>query len=676
MIGTELDGRYRIEAELGSGGAGTVYRALELERQAAVAVKVLRPELASSAELRQRFAREARALTSLSHPNIVAVVDSGVASDTAYLVMELLEGETLSARLRRGALPLREALGIMGQLLSALAFVHQQGLVHRDVKPANIFLQAEAQGAVRVRLLDFGLAKFLAPEASGGPSLTRAGQIFGTPSYMAPEQIAGQQADPRTDVYAAGIVFFEMLAGRVPFQGDAAEVMRRHIMDDLPFETALPRGVPSGVVDLIRTAAAKTRQGRFADAREMGEELERVSADGVESTAPVVASRTDAFAPTVSVEKPAVEKAVEEWRAAKAAGAKATAGEQSPASAQATAEYVQPSQRMTLPEPQAEPPQAAVEKPPVDAALRASAAATAPRPAETRSLFQRLMRFGTTVAIVVSLGGAAIAALAIYVLVTPGREQERKVVEDALGLPTAGASAAPFHPKTLHSPKAWPSPSEQAVVPVEPRAAAAATEAVGAPSSGGANESPEPAVTPSASPSADEPDTNQEPAPPLPEDPATTAKAMEAHPKGPPPQNPWASTPGELLRVMGRARKTRGFDKRDMRDLHQYNGRHPTDPRGHILLARGYLSRRWVKDAANEYAIALKVSDSTRGDPHLLSDLIRIVEFGSDEGVRLVVDVFGAEASPAVDRALQTQARPEVKTRLERLRDAIGGGAG
>src|SRR5882672_2949435 len=218
MIGTDLDGRYRIEAELGSGGAGTVYRALHLERQTKVAVKVLRPELASSVELRHRFAREARALTALSHPNIVSVVDSGVASDTAFLVMELLEGETLSARLKRGALSVTAALVIMRQLLSALGFVHEQKLVHRDVKPANIFLQAEGDGRDRVRLLDFGLAKFLAPEALG-PSLTRAGQVFGTPSYMAPEQIAGQQADPRTDVYAAGIVLFEMLAGRVPFQG-------------------------------------------------------------------------------------------------------------------------------------------------------------------------------------------------------------------------------------------------------------------------------------------------------------------------------------------------------------------------------------------------------------------------------------------------------------------------
>ena len=122
---------------------------------------------------------------------------------------------------------------------------------------------------------------------------------------------------------------------------------------------------------------------------------------------------------------------------------------------------------------------------------------------------------------------------------------------------------------------------------------------------------------------------------------------------------------------MARANKTRGFDKRDMRALHQYNGRHPGDPRGHILLARGYLSRRWIRDAANEYAIALKVSDMTRGDPHLLPDLIRIVEFGSDQGVELVVEVFGKEALPAVDRALETQSRPEVKARLSHLRDEI-----
>ncbi|HVW28312.1 MAG TPA: protein kinase [Polyangiaceae bacterium] len=639
MIGTELDGRYRIEAELGAGGAGTVYRALHLERQVGVALKVLRPELASSAELRQRFAREAQALTALSHPNIVAVVDSGVASDTAYLVMELLEGETLSARLRRGALPVAEALAIMRQLLGALAFVHEQKLVHRDVKPANVFLQRDGAG-IRVRLLDFGLAKFLAPEI-GGPSLTRAGQVFGTPSYMAPEQIAGQTADPRTDVYAAGIVLFEMLAGRVPFQGEASDVLRRHIMEDLPVE-ALPPDVPPGLVQLIKTAAAKTRPGRFADAREMLDELERVAPAPPESTSPVVASRPDAFAPTLTLEKPPATKAAaqNEERPVNRDGAAATDAGGAAVATDGGGGAV--AERMTVPEP------------------------LAARP----SVFQRLMRFGTTVAVVVSLTGAAIAAFTIYVLVTPGREQERKVVEDALGFPSASASVAPFQPKTLHSPKAWPSPSEESALP--PPSPPRAKEPLPAPPSSASAEPPAAEGTsPAGAEDAPLADTAQEPAPPLPEEPATTAKAMEARPKGPPPQNPWASTPGELLRLMARANKTRGFDKRDMRALHQYNGRHPSDPRGHILLARGYLSRRWIRDAANEYAIALKVSDLTRGDPHLLPDLIRIVEFGSDEAVHLVEEVFGKEALPAVERALEAQSRPEVKARLTHLQEEL-----
>jgi hypothetical protein len=404
-----------------------------------------------------------------------------------------------------------------------------------------------------------------------------------------------------------------MLAGRVPFQGDASDVLRRHIMEDLPLATAMPKGVPAGVIAVLRTATAKTRTGRFADAKEMREELDRVApapGEGAPAPAPAPAARADAFAPTLSIEQKPTEPAPVE-------------------------------ERVTAPDP-------------------------APAAAPVKSLGQRVLRFGTTVAILVSLTAAGLAAAAIYMLVTPGREEERRAIEDALGLPSASASSA-FHPKTLRSKEAWPAGIAESAEPPT-KAVRGESPPVDLPAEGPPGGSAE-----ATEPAPDVPATTPEPAPaPAGSEGALATAVLEAKPKGPVPENPWASTPGELLRLMGRANKTRGFDKRDMRDLHQYNGKHPTDPRGHILLARGYLTRRWVKDAATEYATALKISDSTRGDPRLLPDLIRIVQLGSDEATRLVVEVFGPTAGPAVDRALASQARPEVKARLEKLREELG----
>jgi hypothetical protein len=431
---------------------------------------------------------------------------------------------------------------------------------------------------------------------------------------MAPEQIAGQQADPRTDVYAAGIVLFEMLTGRVPFQGDASDVLRRHIMDDLPL-SAMPESVPAGVVAVLRTATAKTRTGRFADAKEMLEELERVAPAPGAGTPPqpVPSAHTDAFAPTLSFDAKSVDPLPVE-------------------------------DRVTAPDP--------------PAAVGA-----------IRSLGHRLLRFGTTVAIVVSLTAAALAAAAIYMIVTPGREAERRVIEDALGLPSSAPSA--FHPKTLRSKDAWPSGSGESVdlAPRPARVDSPPADLLSEERPSGSAHADEPAPKIAAgSPSG----TPEPPGGPTGAEAPPASGSLDAKPKGPPPANPWASTPPELLRLMGRLNKTKGFDRRDMRELHEYNAKHPTDPRGHILLARGYLSRKWVKDAAGEYASALKISDSTRGDPRLLPDLIRIVQLGSEEGTRLVVDVFGPAAGPAVDRALAAQARPEVKARLERLKEELG----
>src|SRR5262245_42900584 len=165
---------------------------------------------------RGRFAREAKALAALQHPNIVAVLDYGVSDARPYLVMELLEGETLAQRLQRGPLPLDRALQIIQQLLEALAFMHRSKLVHRDVKPSNVFLQRTRDGYDRVKVLDFGLAKFTAETAASDPTLTRDGAIVGTPAYMSPEQATGEEVDARSDVYTAGVIMFRTLSGRLP----------------------------------------------------------------------------------------------------------------------------------------------------------------------------------------------------------------------------------------------------------------------------------------------------------------------------------------------------------------------------------------------------------------------------------------------------------------------------
>jgi serine/threonine-protein kinase len=275
-IGKCLDGRYRIEAQLGAGGAGTVYRARHLGLDRAVALKVLRTRERWGS--RKRFEREARALAQLSHEHIVAVSDCGVDGDVPYLVMELLEGESLSARLERGALPAERACDLLLQLLEGLAYVHERGLVHRDLKPGNLFLERSAHGRERLKLLDFGLAKLL--EQTEDAAVTLSGEVFGTPAYMPPEQITGESIDARSDVYSVGLVAFEMIAGRRAFQGHEAELLRQHLVEPLPRLSQLkpppPAALAAALEPLLQRATEKDKTRRFAHAREMAEALRAV----------------------------------------------------------------------------------------------------------------------------------------------------------------------------------------------------------------------------------------------------------------------------------------------------------------------------------------------------------------------------------------------------------------
>jgi serine/threonine-protein kinase len=247
-----------------------------------VAIKVLHQDTASSTEWRRRFQREAIALSVLAHPNVVPVTDFGVDNGVPFLVMELLEGQTLGALIKEGPLPLWRALDIARQTLRVLAFSHIKGVVHGDLKPTNVFLQALPDQADHVRLLDFGMAKFVEDSSSRAPTeLTRARVMIGTPAYMSPEQVKGAPTDEATDVYAAGLVLFELLAGRRPFVADAPEgYLAAHLMAPIPSLAKLrPRVAHASLFQpVVEQAMAKKPAERFRDAYAMAVALEDVVA--------------------------------------------------------------------------------------------------------------------------------------------------------------------------------------------------------------------------------------------------------------------------------------------------------------------------------------------------------------------------------------------------------------
>jgi eukaryotic-like serine/threonine-protein kinase len=267
-----IAGRYRIVGKLGTGGIGIVYRAVQLPLERSCAVKVLHEDLLTLAELRMRFEREARVLSALTHPHVVSISDYGIDDARPYLVMELLEGETLEQVVHGDPIDPARALGIGRQLLRGLAFAHSKGIAHRDLKPANVFLTRMPDGGEHVKLLDFGLARMVEADKDEGATLTKRGVVFGTPAYMSPEQAAGSPADERSDVYSAGALIFELLAGRRPFLGDTrAELLRAHLTAPVPrLASARPElRVKPELSDAIDIAMAKEPVDRFADARDM-----------------------------------------------------------------------------------------------------------------------------------------------------------------------------------------------------------------------------------------------------------------------------------------------------------------------------------------------------------------------------------------------------------------------
>lgn len=292
-------GPYEIEAEIGAGGMGEVYRARDTRLGRTVAVKVLPAHLADSPELRQRLEREARAVSSLSHPHICPLYDIGHEDGIDYLVMEFIDGETLAERLGKGPLPLEQTLKTGIQIADALEKAHRQGIVHRDLKPGNIMLTASG-----AKLLDFGLAKADATGGSGGGDLTRtptvstplttAGTVLGTYQYMAPEQLEGKEADSRTDIFALGAVLYEMAAGRRAFTGASQASLIGAIMHEAPAPvSSIQPMTPPAFDRVIQTCLAKDPEERWQTAHDVKLQLQWIAEGGsvVGLPAPVAARR-------------------------------------------------------------------------------------------------------------------------------------------------------------------------------------------------------------------------------------------------------------------------------------------------------------------------------------------------------------------------------------------------
>jgi serine/threonine-protein kinase len=283
LVGTVLDGKFQIEKALASGAAGDVYEAMHLGLGARVAVKVLRPGIPETADIRRRrFMREARVAARLQSDHVVRVYDI-VAPEQGrtYIVMELLRGETLADRVKRGPLPVAEAVDFVLQAAKPLAEMHDEGIVHRDVKPSNLFLARDADGKERIKLLDFGVAAFQQPVARADSSLTLSEAVVGTPRYMAPEQVASSKhVDARADVWALGVTLYELLGGRPPFDGQTVLAVLNQIERQEPPSLAQLRPeVPAALATVVHACLAKEPAGRPAGARALADAL--VAAAGV-----------------------------------------------------------------------------------------------------------------------------------------------------------------------------------------------------------------------------------------------------------------------------------------------------------------------------------------------------------------------------------------------------------
>jgi serine/threonine-protein kinase len=269
LIDTLFDGRYRIQRKLGAGGMADVYLAEDQELGRRVAIKILNSRHGNDDQFIERFRREAKNAAALNHPNIVSIYDRGEAEDTYYIAMEFLDGRTLKELIvSRGAAPVNVAIEYARQILSALRFAHRHGIVHRDIKPHNVLVDSEG----RVKVTDFGIAR------AGTSQMTETGSIVGTAQYLSPEQARGGEVDPRSDLYSLGVVLYELLTGKTPFEGETpVEIAMKHLSTTPKPPSKLRPDVPPELDMVVLRALAKNPDDRYQSADEMEADLERVA---------------------------------------------------------------------------------------------------------------------------------------------------------------------------------------------------------------------------------------------------------------------------------------------------------------------------------------------------------------------------------------------------------------
>ncbi|MGZ8717250.1 MAG: Stk1 family PASTA domain-containing Ser/Thr kinase [Gaiellaceae bacterium] len=298
LIGTLFDGRYQVVRKLGAGGMANVYLAEDQELGRRVAIKILNERHANDEQFVERFRREAKNAAALSHPNIVSIYDRGEAEGTYYIAMEYLDGRSLKELIiSRGPAPLNVAIEYVRQILSALRFAHRHGIVHRDIKPHNVLVDADG----RVKVTDFGIAR------AGASQMTEAGSIVGTAQYLSPEQARGTGVDQRSDLYSLGIVLYELLTGTLPFNGDTpVEIAMKHLSQTPALPSATRPELPRELDFVVTRALAKDPDERYQSAEQMDADLERlargaaVSAETEESATQIMRAPTGPMSATAA----------------------------------------------------------------------------------------------------------------------------------------------------------------------------------------------------------------------------------------------------------------------------------------------------------------------------------------------------------------------------------------